>query len=416
MVGVSPPTSAPGCWPTSPTAPVSPTATPRRWPGGGSGAAGTTRGGSSSTWRCCWPTAGRLSATSPCCASSTRCSARWPPLRPPGGCWTRSTRLRWAGCGRPWLPPGSGPGWLAPSSGASFRPARRWPGSCARATAGSNTAADHVVVTDDLALAQLPDTHRHGSPILVRADGAGCSRGWLTHLRGLRADQGMDLRFSVGFTMTATVQQAILALPPAAWTPAVEADGSVRDGADVAELTGLLPDPAGAGWPRDARHRASGAAPPGRPADLLRRRRLALPGLRHRHRDRAARPAGGAPPRARPGRGPHPLREGHRSLALNAVWLRPLSCATGCCAWRRGSPAASAVSISGWPRTGRGRSTPSPPSPRCADCPERCPAGDLAVADRLDPRTPENRPPRRGFAVPAPRRASQFGLEHPSAP
>jgi hypothetical protein len=44
--------------------------------------------------------------------------------------------------------------------------------------AGANTAADHVEVTD-LALAQIPDSHRYGTPILVRADGAGGSKRWL---------------------------------------------------------------------------------------------------------------------------------------------------------------------------------------------------------------------------------------------
>jgi hypothetical protein len=46
------------------------------------------------------------------------------------------------------------------------------------------------------------------------------------------------------------VQQAILALPQNAWTPAVEADGEIRDGADVAELTAMLPDLAAAAGPR----------------------------------------------------------------------------------------------------------------------------------------------------------------------
>ena len=118
--------------------------------------------------------------------------------------------------------------------------------------AGANTAADHIEVTD-LALAQIPDEHRYGSPILVRADGAGCSKAWLAHLRGLRDERGMDVSFSVGFTMTEQVQQAILDLPEVAWTPAVEADGSLREGADVAELTGLLPDLAAAGWPAGMR-------------------------------------------------------------------------------------------------------------------------------------------------------------------
>lgn len=35
--------------------------------------------------------------------------------------------------------------------------------------AGSNTAADHIVVLDR-ALAQIPDPHRYGTPILVRTD------------------------------------------------------------------------------------------------------------------------------------------------------------------------------------------------------------------------------------------------------
>src|SRR4051794_34116778 len=34
--------------------------------------------------------------------------------------------------------------------------------------AGSNTAADHITVLD-AALAQIPDAHRHGTPILIRA-------------------------------------------------------------------------------------------------------------------------------------------------------------------------------------------------------------------------------------------------------
>ena len=118
--------------------------------------------------------------------------------------------------------------------------------------AGANTAADHIAALD-AALEQIPDAHRQTTPILVRTDGAGCSRAWLAHLRSLRDQHGWDLRFSVGFTMTEVVQQAILALPEHAWTPAVEADGSVREGADVAELTGMLPNLARAGWPHGMR-------------------------------------------------------------------------------------------------------------------------------------------------------------------
>jgi hypothetical protein len=51
--------------------------------------------------------------------------------------------------------------------------------------AGANTAADHIEVTD-AALAQIPDEHRYGTPILVRADGAGATKAWLAHLRAAR--------------------------------------------------------------------------------------------------------------------------------------------------------------------------------------------------------------------------------------
>jgi hypothetical protein len=132
--------------------------------------------------------------------------------------------------------------------------------------AGANTAADHITVTD-LALAQIPDTQRYGQPILIRADGAGATKAWLRHLHTLRhpinddtksssttsAGHGLDLDYSVGFTMTEAVQAAILALPAWAWTPAVRIDGTLRDGGDVAELTGILPahgvDLDANGWP-----------------------------------------------------------------------------------------------------------------------------------------------------------------------
>ncbi|WP_034267804.1 IS1380 family transposase [Actinospica robiniae] len=104
--------------------------------------------------------------------------------------------------------------------------------------AGSNTAADHIEVLD-LALAQIPDTHRHGTPILVRTDTAGCAQAFLTHIRSLRAG-GVDVRFSVGAPIDEPVRRAIAKLPATAWYPALEADGQVRDGAEVAELTGLL--------------------------------------------------------------------------------------------------------------------------------------------------------------------------------
>jgi hypothetical protein len=55
-------------------------------------------------------------------------------------------------------------------------------------------------VTDE-AVAQIPDEHRYGTPILIRADGA-AAKAWLTHLRSLREQRGLQLEFSVGFTLT----------------------------------------------------------------------------------------------------------------------------------------------------------------------------------------------------------------------
>src|SRR5512135_87981 len=140
--------------------------------------------------------------------------------------------------------------------GFGYHPVTAWCDNTGEALAGllraGNTAADQIRVID-LALAQIPDEHRYGTPILVSADGAGCSKAWLAHLRRLRVEQGLDLRFSVGFTMTPAVQDVILALPARGWIPAIEADGSVRDGADVAELTGCLGDLTAAGWPADMR-------------------------------------------------------------------------------------------------------------------------------------------------------------------
>jgi hypothetical protein len=56
--------------------------------------------------------------------------------------------------------------------------------------AGSNTAADHIRVFDQ-ALAQLPDQHRYGTPILVRADGAGCTKAFLARARAAQDQDGL---------------------------------------------------------------------------------------------------------------------------------------------------------------------------------------------------------------------------------
>jgi hypothetical protein len=98
--------------------------------------------------------------------------------------------------------------------------------------AGSNTATDHIAVLGQ-ALGQLPDRARAGR-ILVRTDGAGFSHAFLDHL----VEQGLE--YSVGYAVTEDVRDAIVLLPRWAWTPAVDADGGLRDGAEVAEITDTL--------------------------------------------------------------------------------------------------------------------------------------------------------------------------------
>jgi Transposase DDE domain group 1 len=102
--------------------------------------------------------------------------------------------------------------------------------------AGSNTAADHIAVVKK-ALAQLPGHRpgiRPGRKVLVRTDGAGATHDFLNWLTTQR------LSYSVGFTLPAHAEQLIRRIPTKAWSPAYDADGNVRAGAFVAELSGLL--------------------------------------------------------------------------------------------------------------------------------------------------------------------------------
>jgi len=94
-------------------------------------------------------------------------------------------------------------------------------------------AADDLIELVDLALAQLPRSSSD-LPVLVRSDSAGARTKLAWHLR----DQGV--RFSLGMQIDAHVREAVLAQPEVAWTPAVDAGGQVRHGAEVCELTGWI--------------------------------------------------------------------------------------------------------------------------------------------------------------------------------
>jgi hypothetical protein len=99
--------------------------------------------------------------------------------------------------------------------------------------AGSNTAADHIEAAR-LSLAQLPGRLRR--KVLIRTDSGGGTHDFLAWL----ASPGRRLRYSAGMTITDDIAAAILSLPDRIWEPAYDADGQVRPGAWVAELTGLL--------------------------------------------------------------------------------------------------------------------------------------------------------------------------------
>ncbi|MBW3085932.1 IS1380 family transposase ISCur1 [Austwickia sp. TVS 96-490-7B] len=100
--------------------------------------------------------------------------------------------------------------------------------------AGSNTAADHITVLKT-ALAAVPGVNpsRPGKKVLVRADGGGGTREFLSFLdcRGVS--------YSIGYTLPAATLALYALIPERAWQVALDADGDVRQGAAVVEFTDL---------------------------------------------------------------------------------------------------------------------------------------------------------------------------------
>lgn len=116
--------------------------------------------------------------------------------------------------------------------------------------AGSNTAADHIQVLTE-AIAQIPGWHR--KHLLVRSDGAGASHQLLDWLTTAGQVRGRHLEYSVGFPITEALREAIALVPATTWVSAIEVDGEVRTGGDVAELTGLIDTSVLARWPAGMR-------------------------------------------------------------------------------------------------------------------------------------------------------------------
>lgn len=208
--------------------------------------------------------------------------------------------------------------------------------------AGANTASDHITVLDD-ALAQIPDAHRHGTDILIRTDSAGCSKLFLAHIRDLR-QRGIRTFFSVGHAVTEPIRRAIRAVPDRLWHPALDQDGSLRDGAEVAELTGMVNL---AGYPAGTRIIVRRERPhPGAQLSLF----DTVEGLRHqvfltdtpangggtaqflevRHRGHAT-----VEDRIRCGKDTGIGRLPSRQFNINAAWLELSLTATDLLAWTR---------------------------------------------------------------------------------
>jgi hypothetical protein len=113
--------------------------------------------------------------------------------------------------------------------------------------AGANTAADHLQVLGE-AFAQIPAAHRRH--LLVRGDSAAASHAVLDWLVEQGKRRGRQVEYSIGWAIGEPERTAIAGIPTSGWSPAINADGGVRDGAQVAELTGLLTL---TGWPQGMR-------------------------------------------------------------------------------------------------------------------------------------------------------------------
>jgi hypothetical protein len=200
--------------------------------------------------------------------------------------------------------------------------------------AGSNTAADHIEAAR-LALAQLPKRYRRGRQTLIRCDSGGGTHEFVAWL----AQRGRWLSYSVGMTITDAIHAAVLKVPATAWTPAVEPDGEIRDGAWVAELDSS--SDCLKGWPKGMRLIVRKERPhPGAQlrftdADGMRltcfatnTKNVAIADLELRHRQRAR-----AEDRIRAARATGLRNLPLHDTAQNQVWLEIVQIALDLLAW-----------------------------------------------------------------------------------
>jgi hypothetical protein len=187
-------------------------------------------------------------------------------------------------------------------------------------------------------LAQLPNKHRRGRHTLIRTDSGGGTHEFVAWL----AARGRWLSYSVGMAITEAMNAAVLRIPASAWTPAIEPDGAIREGAWVAELAGDVL----AGWPPGMRLVVRKERPhPGAQlrltdADGLRLTCFAtntahtpIAALELRHRQRAR-----AEDRIRAARDTGLRNLPLHDTAQNQIWLEIVQIASDLLAWMRCSP------------------------------------------------------------------------------
>src|SRR5680860_632517 len=204
--------------------------------------------------------------------------------------------------------------------------------------AGSNTAVDHITVLGQ-AIGQIPPAQR--KDLLVRCDGAGASHDFVDWLTEQGQVRGRRLEYSVGYAVTEKIRDAISLVPAHVWTPASDADGGIREGGDVAELTGLLDLRT---WPEGMRIIVRRERPhPGAQLSLFEKRdgwryqAIAtntatgqLPFLEARHRAHAR-----VEDRIRHAKDTGLARFPSREFTINQAWLTATTIAADLVAWTR---------------------------------------------------------------------------------